>query len=98
LEFYASYKEGGGTKLAKILEKPEELKVKVNIQGVPINLVRNGESQRVTKVYEQWRVAEEWWGKEILKNYFRVKINKGQVYDIYRDMLNDCWYLSKVYD
>jgi hypothetical protein len=84
--------------LARILEKPEELKVKVNVQGVPIGLDRNGEKQRVTKVYEKWRVAEEWWGKEILKSYFRVKTNKGLVYDIYRDMLNDCWYLSKVYD
>jgi hypothetical protein len=84
--------------LAKILEKPEELKVRVNVQGVPITLVRNGESQRITKVYEKWRVAEEWWGREILKNYFRVKTNKGLVYDIYRDMLNDSWYLSKVFD
>jgi hypothetical protein len=84
--------------LARILEKPEELKVRVNVQGVPLALVRNGESQRITKVYDQWRVAEEWWGKEILKNYFRVKTNKVLVYDIYRDTLNDCWYLSKVYD
>jgi len=81
-----------------ILEKPEELRVRVNIQGVPLTLVRDGEKQRVTKVYEQWRVAEEWWGKEILKNYFRVKTSRDVVYDIYRDMLNDCWYLSKVYD
>lgn len=84
--------------MVKILEKPEELRVRVNVQGVPLNMVRDGEKQRVTKVYEQWRVAEEWWGKEILKNYFRVKTSKGLVYDIYRDTLNDCWYLSKVYD
>jgi len=84
--------------LAMILEKPEELRVRVNVQGVPLTLVRDGEKQRVTKVYEQWRVSEEWWGREILKNYFRVKTNRDVVYDIYRDMLNDCWYLSKVYD
>jgi len=84
--------------LVRILEKPEELRVRVNVQGVPLTLVRDGEKQRITKVYEQWRVAEEWWGKEILRSYFRVKTNKGLVYDIYRDMFNDCWYLSKVYD
>ena len=84
--------------MARILEKPEELKVSVNMQGVPLTLVRDGEKQRITKVYEQWRVAEEWWGKEILRNYFRVKTNRGLVYDIYRDMPSDCWYLSKVYD
>ena len=84
--------------MAKLLEKPEELKVTVNVQGVPLTLVRDGEKQRITKVYEQWRVSEEWWGKEILRNYFRVKTNRGVVYDIYRDMPADCWYASKVYD
>jgi hypothetical protein len=84
--------------LARILEKPEELKVRVNVRGVPLNMVRDGEKERITKVYEQWQVSEEWWGKEILKNYFRVKTNRSVVYDIYRDTLNDCWYLSKVHD
>jgi len=84
--------------LAKVLEKPEELKVNVNVQGVPLTLARNGEKQRVTKVYQHWRVAEEWWGKEITRNYFRVKTSKGLVYDIYRDMPNGNWYLSQIYD
>jgi len=84
--------------LARILEKPEELKVSVNMQGVPLTLVRNGDNQRITKVYEQWRVAEEWWGKEVLRNYFKVKTSRGLVYDIYRDMPSGGWYLSQIYD
>jgi hypothetical protein len=84
--------------LAMILEKPEELRVRANVRGMPLTLLRDGEKERVTKVYEQWRVTEEWWGKEITRSYFRVKTNKGLVYDIYRDMFNDCWYLNKVYD
>jgi hypothetical protein len=79
--------------LAKILEK-EGLKVSVNVQGVPLTLARNGEAQRVTKVYKNWRVAEP----EILRNYFTVKTSRGLVYDIYRDMPGGGWYLSKVYD
>ena len=51
--------------MAKILEKPEELKVTANVQGVPLTLARNGEKQRVTKVYERWQKVEEWWGKEV---------------------------------
>ena len=84
--------------MAKVLEKPEELKVSVNIQGIPIALARNGERQRVTRVYQHWRVVEEWWGKEITRNYFRVKTNKGLVCDIYRDMPGGGWYLSQIYD
>ena len=84
--------------MARILEKPEELKVSVNMQGVPLTLVRNGDNQRITKVYQNWRVAEQWWGKEILRNYFKVKTNRGLVYDIYRDMPGGGWYLSRIYD
>ncbi len=84
--------------MVKLLEKPEELKVSVNIQGVPLTLVRDGEKQRVTKVYQNWRVVEEWLGKEISRNYFRVKTNRGLVCDIYRDMPTGCWYLSRIHD
>ncbi|MBC8429630.1 MAG: hypothetical protein H8D89_01515 [Dehalococcoidia bacterium] len=84
--------------MAKLLEKPEELKVSVNIQGVPLTLVRNGEAQRITKVYQHWRAVEQWLEKEILRNYFRVKTTRGLVCDIYRDMPTGCWYLSRIYD
>ena len=84
--------------MAKVLEKPEELKVSVNIQGIPVTLARNGGRQRITRVYQHWRVVEEWWGREMTRNYFRVKTNKGLVCDIYRDMPNGNWYLSQIYD
>jgi hypothetical protein len=84
--------------LAKILEKPEELKVRANVQGIPLSLARDGDRQRITRVYEEWQQVEEWWGKEMSRHYFRVKTNKGLVCDIYRDMPGGGWYLSKVYD
>jgi hypothetical protein len=84
--------------LAKLQEKPEELKVTVNVQGVPLTLAIDGETQRITKVYQNWRGTEEWWGKEITRNYFKVKTNKGLVCDIFRDMPAGGWYLSQIYD
>jgi len=84
--------------VAKLLEKPKELKVIVNVQGVPLTLVSDGERQRVTKVYERWQAVEEWWGKEILRNYFRVKTNKGLVCDIYRNIPSGSWYLCRIHD
>jgi hypothetical protein len=84
--------------LAKILEKPEELQVTMNVKGTPLTLARNGEKQRVTRVYESWQKVEEWWGKEITRNYFRVKTNKGMVCDIYRDMPDGSWFLSRIHE
>jgi hypothetical protein len=84
--------------LAKVLEKPEELRVTVNVRGIPLSLARNGDRQRITRVYEEWQKDEEWWGKEMSCHYFRVKTSKGMVCDIYRDMPSGNWYLSRIHD
>lgn len=84
--------------MTKLMEKPEELRVVANIEGVPLNLFRNGKAERVTKVYQRWRATEQWWGEEVLKEYFTVKTSRGLVYDIYRDTLTNSWYLSRIHD
>jgi hypothetical protein len=81
--------------MAKLLEKPEELKVTSNIEGTPITLSRNGKAERVTRIYQQWQVSEQLFEQENLKNYFRVKTSKG-LYDIYRESLSNIWYLGSV--
>ena len=83
--------------MAKLMEKPEELRVTVNVEGIPLTIFRNGKGERVTRVYQHWRVAEEWWGEEVPKEYFTVKTNTGLVYDVYQDVLTDSWYLSRIH-
>jgi hypothetical protein len=81
--------------MAKLLEKPEELKVTANIEGTPLTITRNGKAERVNRIYEQWQVSEQLFDQENLKNYFRVKTSKG-LYDIYRDTASNVWYLGRV--
>ncbi len=84
--------------MAKLIEKPQEVKVTVNINGIPLILFRNGNPERITKIYHHWRVVEQWWEEEIPKEYFTVKTSRGLVYDIYRDTLTSSWYLSRIHD
>jgi len=84
--------------MAKLLEKPEELRVTANIAGTPLTISRNGKAERVTRIYQQWQVSElseQLFGQDNIKNYFRVKTSKG-LYDIYRDAASNCWYLGRV--
>ena len=81
--------------MAKLLEKPEELRVTANIEGTPLTISRNGKAERVTRIYQQWQVSEPLLEQENLKNYFRVKTCKG-LYDIFRDMASNSWFLGKV--
>jgi hypothetical protein len=84
--------------MAKLLEKPEELRVTANIEGTPLTVTRNGKAERVTRIYQQWQVSEQLFEQEILKNYFRVRTSKDVIYDIYRDTVSNSWYLGRVHD
>lgn len=83
--------------MAKPLKKPEEVKVTVNVKGVPLSLLRNDKRQRITGIYDRWRGVDEW-GVETEREYFRVKSRRGLVYDIYHDLANNRWYISKIHD
>jgi hypothetical protein len=81
--------------MAKLLEKPEELRVTANIEGTPLTISRNGKAERVTRIYQQWRVSEQLFEQENLKNYFTVRTSKG-LYDIYRDAASNSWFLGRI--
>lgn len=81
--------------MAKLLEKPEKLRVTANIEGTPLTISRSGKAERVTRIYQQWQVSEQLFEQENFKNYFRVKTCKG-LYDIYRDTSSNSWYLGRV--
>jgi hypothetical protein len=82
--------------MAKLLEKPEELRVTANIEGTPLTISRNGKAERVTRIYQQWRVSEQLFEQENLKNYFRVRTSKGLIYDIFRDTASNSWFLGRI--
>ena len=84
--------------MAKLLEKPEELKVTTNIEGTPLTIAKNGKTERVTRIYQHWHAFEQLWAQEILKDYFRVRTSKGFICDIYRDAISNTWYLSRICD
>ncbi len=67
------------------------------MKGEPLNLTRNGQRQMIAAIYERWHLADEWWSKEVKRYYFKIRTSRG-VFDIYHDIIDDRWYLDKVYD
>lgn len=84
--------------MAQLIKKPEKLKVTANIEGTPLTITRNGKAERVTRIYQQWHVSDEFCKQAISKNYFRVRTNKGLIYDIYRETASNSWYLGQLCD
>jgi hypothetical protein len=84
--------------MTKQLQRPSEITVRSNIDGVPVSLIRNGRREKVAAIYGRWRVADEWWGKEVERDYFRIRTSAGLVCEIFRDTTSNRWYLSKIHD
>jgi len=84
--------------MARQFAEPKEIKVRTNIKGTPVSLVRNGRSERVARVYQQWRAIDEWWGEETDRHYFTVGTSSGLVCDIFRDAGRKSWFMSKIHD
>jgi len=84
--------------MAKQFAEPQPIKVTPSINGVPVNLVRNGRREKVVAIYQRWRAADRWWGEEVERDYFMVRTSTGLVCDIFRDATTKQWYLSKIHD
>jgi hypothetical protein len=84
--------------MTRLLSKPQPLRVKTNVEGVPTSLVRKGRAERITEVHRRWRIADQWWEGEVAREYFMISTDRGLICDIYRDMITDAWYLSRIYD
>ncbi len=72
----------------------QEIAVQQGGDAMPLSLVYKGQRRKVVKVYEQWRIADDWWGDEVRRDYFKIETAQG-VCDIYHDTVANRWYLTK---
>ena len=79
------------------LGNPEEIIINANVAGEPVSLTRDGQRLRIAAIHERWHLADDWWRNEVKRHYFKIGTSRG-VFDIYHDIMEDRWYLDKVYD
>ena len=84
--------------MAKLIDKYEELKVSTNIKGVPLNIIRDGKPERVTRIYRSWDDTDGSQDNRFTNHYFTVRTSKGVIYDIYRTTSSNRWYLGNTHE
>ncbi len=94
--------EGGaiGPMTVVAREKPVAGRIKViaEVEGEPRVLFLGSKRERVREVSNRWRMQEEWWRRERIREYYRVITESGRLCLIFQDLLGGGWFLERVYD
>jgi hypothetical protein len=62
------------------------------------HFIWKGANHPVDRIANQWRVDIEWWRIRIWRDYFKLATTSGMLVVIYHDLVNDEWYLQRLYD
>ena len=65
---------------------------------MPVLFEWKGRIYRVRDVQEMWRFTEAWWDKESEYTFFRVRTDKGGIYELRFDHGKKQWSLSAIRD
>lgn len=57
-----------------------------------------GRRHRVVMVAKSWRMDWGWWRLRLWRHYYKVVTDTGLLVLIYRDLLDEGWYLQQLYD
>ena len=60
--------------------------------GMPAKLITTTTEVAVMQIQDVWIVQDEWWRKEIDRQYFALLMMDGEIRTIFHDRVEDAWY------
>ncbi|MCA9864846.1 MAG: hypothetical protein KC432_17545 [Thermomicrobiales bacterium] len=76
------------------LNAPSPAAVDASNRGVPVAVLWHGVYRRVRAIHDTWRIDDEWWRDEVSRRYFEVELDSGRRLTLYRDLVQDLWYVQ----
>jgi hypothetical protein len=79
---------------------PEGLLIEVMSEkdGFPQQLVWQDQVHPITQITRRWRIRSDWWDEPLWRDYFKLTTDTGLLLIIFHDLLDDQWYLQRLYD
>lgn len=74
------------------------IQVVLNNKNRPAAFKWLGRMYRVAEVQECWRLTGAWWDGESERTYFRVRTDKGGIYELCFDHKRSAWTMEVVRD
>lgn len=72
--------------------------VQVDAEAMPLALRWQGNHHAVRWIVAMWRTDHGWWADHVQRDYYRLVTESGYLLELYRDCLNEQWYLLRSYD
>ena len=74
------------------------IEVTLNSKNAPVAFNWRGVIHRVKEVQECWRLMGAWWDGEGERTFFRVRTDKGGIYELRFDHEKSEWTMAAVED
>lgn len=86
--------------MTRLFARPEPIQVTADSAGVPQGLYWGGRWRSVVQIANRWRTTSSWWISEAYasREYVKLVTDDGLLCTVYRDMVNDAWYMDRIYD
>ncbi len=86
--------------MARLWPISEWIQVELGKDGWPARFTWNGRVYGVHKIRQRWQVDGDWWSEEghIWREYVALTTTDGLLCVIYFNLLDQNWYLSRLYD
>jgi hypothetical protein len=84
--------------MTRLWSAGQRIQVEVDVAGQPLYFVWGGRRHPIEQIADQWRADRQWWRLRQWREHFKLVTQTGLLVTIYHDLVNDQWYLQRLYD
>ncbi|MFH2054565.1 MAG: hypothetical protein ABIJ61_01290, partial [bacterium] len=81
----------------RLFPAPEDAEV-IDCNGVPRQLLCQGQRLEIGQVNGPWKVSGNWWNRTFYRHYYEVETKTRQRYLLYFDSICSRWFVQGVFD
>ena len=84
--------------MTRLWKKGVQIVVETDDRGQPLSFEWNEQRHPIAACHNRWRVDVSWWTLRRWREHFKVTTTTGLLVIIYLDLVDDQWYLQRLYD
>lgn len=84
--------------MTRLWTEGEPIQMTTDANGVPQAFIWQQQRHPVQTIGKRWRVDVGWWRVHIWREHYKLTTQTGLLVIVYHDLVNDQWFLQRIYD